>query len=457
MTSPNLAIIFAPNLLRCRSESVQQIMRDSPHVQSVVRCMIDDYPELFGVMTYFYCAYLLIGFVCIARRSRRVSGRSIRSRGAARSGTRMTCRFPRRTLCPLPPPLSRRPQVSLSLCPAVDPSEASVLAPAEIVFDVLLEAAKADGKDSKAADAKSSQSQAQPQPQPQEQKHTQPTPVEPVRTIEPLPLTSAPIHPHAPLTPSAPLTPTASDSDHSTPSTPSLSPRSSLDAARRRSVEEARLKLPLDQLSGESSADVKYFTEKLFLLQTQLSNAASVSQTLSIARVVSLCIKVRYWPFTISRAREMRHMYSPFLLADVLQAVENRMVHISNELLIQRSKASTGREENRAQLLALTQVSSSHICDNTCSTLCSSVDVQVSNGRCAGVAAASSAAAEQAAQADAGIEYLLSGTHSRTQSRQAGPFSLSVCLSIHPSIPISISLFSPFPSSCVCCMCLTHV
>ena len=49
MTSGNLAIIIAPNILRCRVESVQQIMRDAPHVQSVIRCMIDDYPSLFEV------------------------------------------------------------------------------------------------------------------------------------------------------------------------------------------------------------------------------------------------------------------------------------------------------------------------------------------------------------------------------------------------------------------------
>ena len=49
MTSSNLAIIIAPNILRCKTESVQQIMRDAPHVQSVIRCMIDDFPALFDV------------------------------------------------------------------------------------------------------------------------------------------------------------------------------------------------------------------------------------------------------------------------------------------------------------------------------------------------------------------------------------------------------------------------
>lgn len=49
MTSANLAIIIAPNILRCRVESVHQIMRDAPHVQSVIRCMIDDFHSLFQV------------------------------------------------------------------------------------------------------------------------------------------------------------------------------------------------------------------------------------------------------------------------------------------------------------------------------------------------------------------------------------------------------------------------
>lgn len=57
MTSANLAIIIAPNILRCRVESVHQIMRDAPHVQSVIRCMIDDFDALFEVRRHFHALF----------------------------------------------------------------------------------------------------------------------------------------------------------------------------------------------------------------------------------------------------------------------------------------------------------------------------------------------------------------------------------------------------------------
>ena len=48
MTSSNLAIVFGPNLLKAREETLVSAMKDTPIVNSLVKKMIDCSALLFG-------------------------------------------------------------------------------------------------------------------------------------------------------------------------------------------------------------------------------------------------------------------------------------------------------------------------------------------------------------------------------------------------------------------------
>jgi hypothetical protein len=52
MTASNLAMVFAPNLLRSRDDSLDTCMADTPHAAKIMESLIDHYAFLFNVRTY---------------------------------------------------------------------------------------------------------------------------------------------------------------------------------------------------------------------------------------------------------------------------------------------------------------------------------------------------------------------------------------------------------------------
>mmetsp|Transcript_30898 Transcript_30898/g.77585 ORF Transcript_30898/g.77585 Transcript_30898/m.77585 type:complete len:263 (-) Transcript_30898:24-812(-) len=46
MSTANLAMVFAPNVLRCRTETLMQIMEDTNHVKALLCCIIDHSPDI---------------------------------------------------------------------------------------------------------------------------------------------------------------------------------------------------------------------------------------------------------------------------------------------------------------------------------------------------------------------------------------------------------------------------
>lgn len=53
MTASNLAICFAPGLLRKKEEDLTQLMKDSPLVNYVIASLIDQFAYFFRVICYF--------------------------------------------------------------------------------------------------------------------------------------------------------------------------------------------------------------------------------------------------------------------------------------------------------------------------------------------------------------------------------------------------------------------
>jgi hypothetical protein len=66
MTSKNLAIVFGPALMRRRVENVKQIVHDSPHIVSIVQCMIEEYEHIFKVCTMYNVQCAMCYVLCVS-------------------------------------------------------------------------------------------------------------------------------------------------------------------------------------------------------------------------------------------------------------------------------------------------------------------------------------------------------------------------------------------------------
>jgi hypothetical protein len=54
MTPNNVAIVFAPNILRPPNEDVAMVLRGCAAGNHLVRCMIEDYDIIFGEVRLFF-------------------------------------------------------------------------------------------------------------------------------------------------------------------------------------------------------------------------------------------------------------------------------------------------------------------------------------------------------------------------------------------------------------------
>lgn len=62
MTEANLAIVFGPNLLRPKSESVLRIIEDAKHVNGVTLSLIEEFEYLVTVSFFFLLFFLFFIF-----------------------------------------------------------------------------------------------------------------------------------------------------------------------------------------------------------------------------------------------------------------------------------------------------------------------------------------------------------------------------------------------------------
>ena len=62
MTEPNLAIVFAPNLLRPQDDSMLKLIEDARYANGITKILLEEYDYLIAVSLTHFILYLFYCF-----------------------------------------------------------------------------------------------------------------------------------------------------------------------------------------------------------------------------------------------------------------------------------------------------------------------------------------------------------------------------------------------------------
>jgi hypothetical protein len=90
MSEPNLAIVFGPNLLRPKQESMLKLIEDAQYVNGITLTMIEEYEFLIAVWNpFFFTLVYLLHHMIIGERFKQTNKNKIQSGGSGEGGTQL--------------------------------------------------------------------------------------------------------------------------------------------------------------------------------------------------------------------------------------------------------------------------------------------------------------------------------------------------------------------------------